>query len=817
MKKIRTVPEQSLQHTVLQRLVRKQNAVRAGTRRLAACLAATLFVIGNMALPANAEELPEEIRGYTAEEIAISGTDGDSITQENSNAGVHVTKTLRNNGDGSLQIQLESWVSGTTRTQYQPSDVVLVLDTSTSMELPMPGAANRLEALKSAANSFITAVEQQNQGIEESVQSRIAIVNYSSAEYSGIRQHLTRADATGAASMRSVVSGLTQNGITRMDVGLGYAQQIMNQESDPQRKRAVILFTDGVPNTEGTSGFLVSFANKCLATSRSMKESGIEVFAITSDPNTVVNPGDPMPTFSPIGRDDYLAKAYFNSDYTGEVNTSDENGLNLVKRYMELLSSNNPHAQDLNTPNAWNGGDAGSTRGEKRDTYYYTTSEASSLASVFRTIAEEVNTADSELNGNTEARDTIQEPFYRDTSEPVQVCVAEYQGNGSWGTPRDITGEVSVSDADNKVVVKGFDYGANYVSENPRSGGGSGSTRGSKLIISFRIKPQATFGGNQLPTNGSSSGIYKDAGTGTPEVLYPIPSADLKPRYLVQMQDQNIYVPDKAYLDQLILQSNVWKPDGSKNRNVNISYTLTDHDGAVKGTLNVPAGQSLDSCSWNWNESETDLCGQYLLTCKAEPVASGHFGALTVTDSGNVHVFHPELDFQDSTLYQGDPVDVTVGDSTDSAAFGEHLLNLSWKCPDGTTSQKENEPRLGYRITIPQGVQEVNGQTIIQQKEPLSVIAGIYREKDGSLGEDITSQAEFTQTCSRKNCTYDKETDGKVGVRFLIHVIEKPMQEKVDLPNTGGEGIGRYVLIAVGLAVAFACGKGLYEFRKHRR
>ena len=716
-----------------------------------------------------------------------------------------------------MQIQLESWISGTTRTSVTPSDIVLVLDTSSSMSLSMPGASNRMEALKTAVNSFVTALEQQNQGVEESLQSRVAIVNYCDAALSGIQLHLTRADSSGAAAMRSAVSNLTQAGRTRMDLGLDYAQQIMNQESDPQRKRAVILFTDGVPNTEEQAGFLMPAANKCLATARAMKESGIEVFSITTEPQASSTPGEAMPTYTSNGKNYYIAPLYCDVGYTGEVNTTDENGINLVNRFMYLVSSDNPHAQDMDTPNAWNGADTGNTRGESRATYYYTTPEAAGLAEVFRTIAEEVSTVDSGLNGDTEARDYICSPFHRDAAESVRVSMAEYQGNGSWGSPQDITGEVNISDSDDRVIVKGFDYSSHYVSENTRSSGnGAGTYRGSKLIISFRIKPQATFGGNHLATNGSTSGIYQNGTADTAEVLYPVPAADLKPRYYVQLQDQRIYVPDKAYLNQLIQQSDVWKPDGIKNRNVNISYELTDDNGTVMGTLSIPAGQTLENCEWNWNTAETEVCGHYQLTCRVEPTTGGHYGTVTVNDSCEVHVFHPEFSFQDSTLYKGDPIDITVGDSIDSASLGTHLTSITWKCADDTASRKEEEPQLGYRIVIPEGVQESNGQMIIQQKEPLSVIVGVYRRKDGILGDDITTSTEFSQTCSRKNCTYDKETNGKAGVRFLIHVIEKPMQEKVDLPNTGGSGTERYLLIAGGLAAAFVCGKTIQRLMRRR-
>lgn len=63
-----------------------------------------------------------------------------------------------------------------------PLDIVLVLDTSGSMQ------GQKLNSLKNAARSFISATAEENDGLDISKQSRIAIVSFASG--STVRQNL---------------------------------------------------------------------------------------------------------------------------------------------------------------------------------------------------------------------------------------------------------------------------------------------------------------------------------------------------------------------------------------------------------------------------------------------------------------------------------------------------------------------------------------------------------------------------------------------------------------------------------------------------
>lgn len=780
---------------------RKSEPVRAGTGKWVAMLAAIGLVFGNFVLPANAEEPAEGLRGYAAGEIAVSGTDESSITQSAEKNGVHVRKTLKNNGDGTLQIELESWVSGRTRTEPLPADVILVMDTSGSMRLPCEGAADRLEALKNAACAFVDSVQAQNEGVAADRQSRIALIQYSSAANTGIRRHLICADEEGAGQLRSIIRSMEKGGRTRTDLGMELAEEVM-READSGRSRAVVLFTDGVPANEDYDGFVTVTANRTLASARRLKESGVEVFGLSIEQYASCRPGEALPSYTPHSDANYIAP-YYGID---GVNTSNENAIALENRFMYLVTSDNPHAQDLDTPNALDSSDPGRTRGEQRETYYFTAQSSSELTGVFQNLAQQVGTSDRALGAGTQARDEILEPFHMADGGQVLAYTSDYLGDGSWGERRDITSQMTIQATGRSVRAEGFDYAASYVSEDPHpeTGQGQEAFRGRKLILSFPIVPQAIFGGNHLPTNSSTSGIYQDAAAEEAEVCYPVPYADLAIRCRVGMKDQRVYVPDSVDLAELVSRPEAFLADGKRNGWVDIRYELRDPEGNLAGTLEIPAGKSEEDCSWQWGTNTAESCGTYHLECRVSPVSEGHFDTRTLTAEGTVHVFHPEVTLQDSVQYLGDEPDTLPGDTTDGGSLGEHLVSLRWICPDGTGSRPEEEPPLCYRIAILQGVEQKEGRWIITQKPEIPVVVGVYRQKDGKADGDITDRTEYLHQCGRANCRYDADRDGKRGVRYLIHVLEKPMQEKVVLPNTGGTGTKGYYAAAVlagGIAV----------------
>jgi len=149
-------------------------------------------------------------------------------------------------------------------TQRAAADVVLVLDTSTSMKIPTLSGRLKLEAAVDAARVFVGALDL--------TRDRAAIVAFSGG--ATIEAPLTRStDVLGEA-----LDGLSPSPGTRIDLGLRKAIEALGLAgSDPapherNRTRAVILLTDGIP-TGTTVEDVIAAANEA-------HELGILVYAI---------------------------------------------------------------------------------------------------------------------------------------------------------------------------------------------------------------------------------------------------------------------------------------------------------------------------------------------------------------------------------------------------------------------------------------------------------------------------------------------------------------------------------------------------------
>lgn len=146
------------------------------------------------------------------------------------------------------------------RCPKQRSDVVLVLDTSSSMdESATPGGPTKMAAARAAAGSFLELLALP--------EDRAAVVGFNDqatvgADFSG--------DRTG---LRRALEGLPRATGTRIDRGLEAAARLMSGPSrDPGRTPVLILLTDG-RTAGGTEGAARQAAE-------ALRNSGVTVFTI---------------------------------------------------------------------------------------------------------------------------------------------------------------------------------------------------------------------------------------------------------------------------------------------------------------------------------------------------------------------------------------------------------------------------------------------------------------------------------------------------------------------------------------------------------
>lgn len=251
----------------------------------------------------------------------------------------------------------------------QPLDIVLVLDTSGSM------SGSKMTNLKNAANNFIDATAENNRGLEQDQQTRLAIVQFASG--ANTEQQLNYVTDQNAQQYRNTINGFRANGSTYAEEGLQQAQNVLDRNGRDNVQQIVIFFTDGEPNHG--NGFDNEVAAEAVNAAHEMKQGGTIIYAIG-----VMNGAD--------------------------ASVTDDDGFN---EYMNGVSSNYPNA----TANGSNGsffdwdGYYNTTFGERAEgDYYKAASDPDSIEEIFDEISDEVQQgvgSGSPIEENTQQGNTV--------------------------------------------------------------------------------------------------------------------------------------------------------------------------------------------------------------------------------------------------------------------------------------------------------------------------------------------------------------------------------------------------------------------------
>lgn len=251
----------------------------------------------------------------------------------------------------------------------QPLDIVLVLDTSGSM------SGSKMTNLKNAANNFIDATAENNRGLEQDQQTRLAIVQFASG--ANTEQQLNYVTDQNAQQYRNTINGFRANGATYAEEGLQRAQSVLDRGGRADVQQIVIFFTDGEPNHG--NGFDNEVAAEAVNAAHEMKQGGTIIYAIG-----VMNGAD--------------------------ASVTDDDGFN---EYMNGVSSNYPNA----TANGSNGsffdwdGYYNTTFGERAEgDYYKAASDPDSIEEIFDEISDEVQQgvgSGSPIEENTQQGNTV--------------------------------------------------------------------------------------------------------------------------------------------------------------------------------------------------------------------------------------------------------------------------------------------------------------------------------------------------------------------------------------------------------------------------
>ena len=623
-------------------------------------------------------------------------------TASGTTSAVEVTKTATATdvkdeaGNPVYQIDLTAAAKSNIVTHSKACDIVLVLDRSRSMNFSLTGSDNnskeRVTALQTAVNAFLTTIQQS------SPTSRVAIVSYASdvtidsgtKTASGALIPVT-ADNTVNSALTQIISDLSTrcNGGTQSGKGMQQAVNIFNSvsasDSNYDNTRVTVLFTDGKPGNNYWSGEDEGYdvAQQSVHWSVILKHAKGDTFNIKANvedqdffgerfvwQSTSLFSGKYLYGVSNY-QDFQKGSANDNSwNWTGCGSTVYSVGLGLkasegkdsegckINEYMYRVSSHRPDGShvDNNRVNEWEQGtdswaglytDA-RTRNHENG-YYLTTDNAAELQRIFTQIAQQTGEAVKDVT----IRDEISESFVPCDAAGNAYNVGDtITSNGKTGTVRqDANGNYYIEWTNVTLTPEQVD--SNKVVTKPAE----------TFQSTLYVKPRDGFlGGNNVPTNGSESGVYTAAGEAVkkfpqPEVNVPIKMGAF------EAQTRNIYYGNAApTLPEL---STATPLEAWQTRYVTITRTS-----------NTDVSNTTD--------------GEYAVTVTVTPEAAKETSAgtpateQTTTVNSVVNVYKPEITFNDSRINYGDTADYSNNGGTVVWKHGDDVAvaaNMTGEAP----------------------------------------------------------------------------------------------------------------------------------------
>lgn len=303
-----------------------------------------------------------------------AGHSGNKVTTQNVGR-IWTDKTVMAAGENEASdfvttLSAMSSTSNSTVTVTTPLDIVMVLDASGSMDDHMGGgdSPKRIDALKSAANSFIDTIAKQNESIEGvNRQHRVAIVKFAgkksndignnmyrdggySYNYTQVMKELTYCSGSNADDLKkNTINQIQPAGATRADYGLELAEKITTTYGRKDAKKIIVFFTDGTPTKQNK--FDAGVANAAVTAAKNMKDGKATVYTIG-----IFDGANPSAGIQDSGK------------------SQKEN------KFMQAVSSNYPNATKWNTHG---------TRAENSD-YYKSATNAEELKKVFDDISQAI-------------------------------------------------------------------------------------------------------------------------------------------------------------------------------------------------------------------------------------------------------------------------------------------------------------------------------------------------------------------------------------------------------------------------------------------
>ena len=513
--------------------------------------------------------------------------------------------------------------------------------------------SSRLLALKTAATTFVNQVSKE--ATENNVDHRIAIagfastggkynntellstssvVNYGSAKDTDYKDALVSVNGTNGginSRLTTAIGRLDADGDTYSEYGIDMANKIFaqhNTESEKERQRVVVVFTDGYTAPSGTNDFKYSMADAAIGKAHVSKndyKATVYTIGIFANANPAAD----------IESNFKASDGWYEDAWNAGNNLTPAQELVAANRYMHYVSSNYPNAESLN--NGGNLSDKASpfTGG---DSYYLSAGDADSLTGIFEKIGDNISAPSIELGKEAQVRDIVS-PYFTAPANADGITVyaekAAYSGGKYTWTRDDTCTGMTAAVNGSTVTVTGFDYDANFVSQtgrketNPKE---NGDFYGRRLVVEFNVTVKPEFlGGNYVPTNRPASGVYDKTGKIVENFEYPTVDIPVKAPTLTAA-DKNIYYNGTQLTASDLCQAQ-------------IPANMGDYV-----TLSFAADKGISSTE----------DGNYTVTVTATPkytIDGQEQSTATATTTASVNVYKPEITFNDSRINYGDTAD----------------------------------------------------------------------------------------------------------------------------------------------------------------
>lgn len=708
--------------------------------------------------------------------------DGTILNQNNK--GSRYSPTFQNTDDGYLYLAVANENQNVyTYTYTDTNGTTQTIGTSTGANTRFTpafyqrstttsGGGSRLNALKSAANAFASAVATKAAGEDgditttaDNIDHRIAVVGYADTDwdygyntgvfigstlnryennaagvYSTALQDMSTTN--GKSNVAASLNALQASGATRTDYGLIMAKGILDANPVPTgetRNRVVIVFTDGSPTDY--NGFQKNVANSAISTANAIKAGGTTVYSIG--------------IFS--GADASTAGKEPDKDYEGSgwsANYTEAEMSAACNWFMQKVSSNN------GTP--------------RTPSYYLSAGDSASLNNIFQQISDQIETGGSEttLGSETVVKDIISPYFTLPTgtmASGIQIdtydCTGKDGNTYTWSRTSGGNGGASATVNGDQVSVTGFNFSENWCGTETDAQGNT-TVRGKKLVISFEVSPKSGFlGGNDVITN-ANAGIYENGSAQTPVMTFEQPKVNVPIEDVtVTATDKNVYLKGEVTADQLkdgaeisvgdvkldlSKATDADKPYGLdpwQTEYVDITVTVKDKDGNV-------ISDKLDNLT-----DDTTYTVEVTVAPKTVGTSTPAKGDAATAKTGvndpaaNIYVFKPELTFRDSTAYYGETVPTNNDYSSNRVGTEKWMHDGTEAVPSEMLGTK---PMLDISYA-PDESKLKNGK-YTKQDVPVSATVKIGTE-------NVNEHTTFVhQDCTGKTCTLPE------GYHFWIHI-----------------------------------------------